>query len=215
MSIRIVLADDHRLVRAGLAKLVTNLPNTEVVGEANNGEEALQLITKLKPDIVLMDIHMPRLNGLESIARLSKEQGATRSIVLSMYANEEYILRALRAGASGYLLKDSGPEELELAIITVMRGESYLDSRVSALVSAYVRQVEDVTDPLDKLTTRQREVLQLIAQGASSKDIAKTLDISLKTVEAHRGQLMKTLNINDIAGLVRFAIRTGLITAED
>jgi len=131
MAISIVLADDHRLVRAGLAKLVGSLSNIEVVGEADNGEEAIRLVEMVKPELVLMDIHMPRLNGFESIARLTKDYPKTLSIVLSMHANEEYILRALRAGASGYVLKDSGPKELEAAITKVMLGETYLDSKIS------------------------------------------------------------------------------------
>ena len=211
---RVLLADDHTLVRSGLRELVDKLPGVEAVAEASDGHEAVELTAQLEPDIVLVDIHMPRLNGLEAVVRLKKGFAHVRTVVLSMYANEEYVLRALRSGASGYLLKDAQPEELERAIRTVLLGETYLDTRVAALVADYVRRVGDATSPLQKLTSRQREVLQLVAQGYSTKAVAKELGISVKTAEAHRGQLMNTLDIHDVAGLVHFAIREGLITLE-
>ena len=212
MSVRVLLADDHTLVRSGLRELADKLPGVEAVAEASDGQEALELTARLAPDVVLVDIHMPRLNGLETIVRLKRDHPRVRSVVLSMYANEEYVLRALRSGASGYLLKDAQPEELGRAIRTVMLGETYLDTRVAAFIADYVRKVEDAGDPLRRLTSRQREVLQLVAQGYSTKGIAKALGVSVKTAEAHRGQIMKTLGIHDVAGLVRFAIREGLIT---
>ena len=212
MSVRVLLADDHTLVRSGLRELAGKLPGVEAVAEASDGQEALELTARLAPDVVLVDIHMPRLNGLETIVRLKRDHPRVRSVVLSMYANEEYVLRALRSGASGYLLKDAQPEELGHAIRAVMLGETYLDTRVAAFVADYVRKVEDAGDPLQRLTSRQREVLQLVAQGYSTKGIAKALGVSVRTAEAHRGQIMKTLDIHDVAGLVRFAIREGLIT---
>lgn len=214
MAIKVVLADDHALVRAGLASLVASLDNIAVVGEAANGYEALSLVEQLEPDLVLMDIEMPRLNGLESTARILKTHPNARVIIVSMYNNEEFILRALRAGASGYLLKDAGPQELERALRSVMLGEIHLDSRLSVSLDDYLYKIADLKDPLEKLTPRQREVLQLLTQGQTSKEIAKTLHVSVKTIESHRSQLMSALDIHDIAGLVRFAIRTKLVSAD-
>lgn len=214
MGLRILLVDDHTLVRAGLRVLISSLPNIETILEAGDGDEALKLLETEQPDIILTDIQMPKLNGLEILSRLRQNKSKTRVIVLSMYANEEYILRALNNGAAGYLLKDAGPNELELAIQAAMRGETYLDSRVSTKLADYMRRAGVSTNPLERLTSRQREVLQLLAQGYSTKDIAKQLDLSVKTVEVHRSQIMNTLEIHDVPGLVRFAIRHGLISAE-
>jgi DNA-binding NarL/FixJ family response regulator len=214
-TIQLVIADNHTLVRAGFRSLVEELDGIEVVGEAENGRDALQLVETLKPQIVLMDIAMPEMNGLEATARISREFPQVKVLILSMHANEEYVYQALRSGASGYLLKDSGAEELELALRAIARGETYLCPAVSKyVVSDYVRRLNQDQTPLDQITPRQREILQLIAEGKSTKDIAELLYISTKTVETHRTQLMDRLDIHDIAGLVRYAIRIGLVVLE-
>ena len=213
--IQLVIADNHTLVRAGFRSLVEELDGIEVVGEAENGRDALQLVETLKPQIVLMDIAMPEMNGLEATARISREFPQVKVLILSMHANEEYVYQALRSGASGYLLKDSGAEELELALRAIARGETYLCPAVSKyVVSDYVRRLNQDQTPLDQITPRQREILQLIAEGKSTKEIAELLYISTKTVETHRTQLMDRLDIHDIAGLVRYAIRIGLVVLE-
>jgi DNA-binding NarL/FixJ family response regulator len=215
MRLRVLLADDHALVRAGLRKLLESLPDIEVAGEADDGQAVLLLAEQLRPNLVLMDIAMPGLNGLEAAARLTKAHPQTRVLILSMYQNEDYVRQALRAGAAGYLLKDAAPVELELAIKAVLRGETYLSPAVSkGVVSDYVRRLRDEETPGEALTPRQREVLQLIAEGRTTKQIARRLDLSVKTVETHRTQLMKQLDLHDVAGLVRYAIRTGLISSE-
>lgn len=215
-SIRILLADDHALVRAGIRALVEKLPDVKVIGEAKDGREALRLVREHQPDLVLMDIAMPGLNGLEATARLSKEYPEVRVIILSMYANEEYVREAIRAGAAGYLAKRSAAAELEHAITAVARGEKYF----SPLLSKHITRdraghlaVERAM--IDRLTPRQREILQLIAERHSTKDIAGILKISTKTVETHRAQLMERLDIHDVPGLVRFAIRAGLASLEE
>lgn len=220
--IRIILADDHSLVRAGIKSLIQNFSMIEVIGEAENGREAIKLIEEMVPDLVLLDIAMPELNGLEVVSRIAKELPEVKIIILSMHANEEYVVQALRAGANGYLLKDSAPTELEFAINAVIRGESYLSPSISKhVVDTYLRRITDVSkdgeaepDIYKQLTSRQREILQLIAEGNSTKDIANKLNVSIKTVETHRMQLMDRLGIHDIAGLVRYAIRMGIISAK-
>jgi DNA-binding NarL/FixJ family response regulator len=214
--IRVVLADDHALVRAGIRALLGGIAGIEVVGEAQNGHEIIELVDKLRPRLVLMDIAMPGLNGLEATARIVKNHPGTAVIILSMHAGEEYALQALKAGASGYLLKDADLAELELGISAVARGETYLSPVVSKhLVADYRRRAagQEQADPLERLSSRHREVLQLIAEGNTTKDIAAKLKLSVKTVETHRAQLMDRLDIHDVAGLVRFAIRSGLITS--
>lgn len=209
--IRLLLVDNHTLVRAGLRALLQNLEGIQVVAEAGDGREALRLIEIHQPDVVLMDIAMPEMNGLEATARIVKEYPHVRVIILSMYANEEYVLQALRSGAVGYVLKDAGLGELELALRASVQGETYLSPAVSKHVIAdYVRRVGEEST-LEQLTSRQREILQLIAEGRTTKEIADSLYISVKTVETHRMQLMKRLNIHDIAGLVRYAIKAGLV----
>jgi DNA-binding NarL/FixJ family response regulator len=213
--IRVLLAEDHALVRAGFRALLENLHGIQVVAEASDGREALRLIETHRPDVVLMDITMPGLNGLEAAARVANEFPYVHVIILSMHANEEYVLQALRAGAAGYLLKDAEPTELELAVTAVARGETYLSPPVSRHVIAdYVRRVGDESSSLVQLTSRQREVLQLIAEGHTTREIARILDVSVKTVGTHRAQLMERLDIHDIAGLVRYAIRVGLVSPE-
>jgi DNA-binding NarL/FixJ family response regulator len=210
--LRVVLADDHALVRAGLRSLIEQLKDVTVVAEAADGHAALEAAAAHHPDIVLMDITMPGMNGFEAALRLRKEHPQIRIIVLSMHATEEYVLQALRAGASGYLVKDSAPLELALALQAVARGETYLSPPISRqVVDGYMQRAGDTSEPLSVLTGRQREILQLVAEGNSTKDIARKLDLSVKTVETHRAQLMERLDIHDVAGLVRFAVRHGLI----
>jgi DNA-binding NarL/FixJ family response regulator len=213
--IRILLADDHTLLRAGLHALLQNLPGIVVVGEAGTGREALEMIRAHQPDVVLMDIAMPEMNGLEAAAAVAEEFPQVRVIILSMHATEEHVSQALRTGAAGYLLKNAGLTELELAITAAGRGETYLSPAVSKhLVSSYVQRVGGEAGPLELLTPRQREILQLIAHGNSTKEIARRLNISGKTVETHRAQLMDRLDIHDVAGLVRLALRLGLVPQE-
>ena len=214
--ISILLADDHTLVRAGIRALIEQLPTVKVVGEAKDGREALRLVKERKPDLILMDVAMPGLNGLEATARVSKEFPDVRVIILSMYANEEYVREAINAGAAGYLVKRSATTELERAITAVARGEKYF----SPLVSAHVNRdrngrVSGERASIDRLTPRQREILQLVAERHSTKDIAGILSISIKTVETHRAQLMERLDIHDVPGLVRFAIRAGLVSLDE
>jgi len=211
--IRVLLADDHNLVRAGLRSLLTTTSGIEVVAEACNGREALRLIEEHRPDVVLMDFHMPELNGLDATARSVVSHPSARIIILSMNIGEEAVLPALRAGASGYLAKEVSPAELELAIRAVAKGETYLCSAISTCVVAGCLKGSATTlNSFERLTPRQREVLQLIAEGYASKEIARKLEISVRTAEMHRAQLMDALEIHDIAGLVRYAIRMGLVS---
>ncbi|HLI11955.1 MAG TPA: response regulator transcription factor [Alphaproteobacteria bacterium] len=214
-NIRILLADDHWLVRASLSSLLDDFSGIEVVAEAGDGREALELIARHHPDLVLMDISMAGLNGLEATRRIRKEHPQVRVIVLSMHTSEQYVLQALRAGAAGYVLKGSAPRELELAIESVARGEIFLSPAISKhVIDVYLSRAEDKTNSLEQLTPRQREILQLIAEGNSSKQIAQLLDASVKTIESHRASLMERLDIHDVAGLVRYAIRHGLVSPE-
>ena len=213
--IRVLLADDHELVRAGLRSLLEKITDITVIGEASNGREALRLIDELAPNVVLMDVMMPELNGLEATARAANQFPTTRIVILSMNAGEDFVLQALQSGAAGYLLKNINPAELELAINAVARGGTYLSSAIpTQVIEACLANHGGPTSSLQKLTPRQREILQLITEGNSTKEIAAKLTISTKTVETHRVDLMKALGINDIAGLTRFAIRMGLITPD-
>lgn len=212
--VRVLLAEDHELVRAGITALLGRLPGIEVVGGACDGREALELIATTTPDVVLMDLTMPGLGGLQTLGRVQEEFPNVRVIIMSMHDNEEYVWQALRAGASGYLLKDSGVEELELAVRSVSRGGTYLSPAVSRhVVTNYIRRVSPQSS-LDRLTPRQLEIVQLIAEGNTNQEIARTLSISIKTVETHRYQLMERLEIHDVPGLVRFAVRMGLVAAD-
>ncbi|MEK7875699.1 MAG: response regulator transcription factor [Pseudomonadota bacterium] len=213
--IRIVLADDHALVRAGMRTLCESLDSITVVAEAADGNQALEMVKAHQPDLVLMDITMKTLNGLEATAQIKREFPQVRVIILSMHTAEDYVHQALKAGAAGYLLKDAAVPELETAITAVMRGEVYLSPQISKLVvQSYVEHAGAVEGPLGMLTPRQREILQLIAEGHGTKDIGFRLKLSVKTVEAHRTQIMERLGIHDIAGLVRFAIRVGLVSSD-
>lgn len=212
-DLRILVAEDHAIVREGICSLLKDIHGVEVIGEAADGIEAIRMAAELKPDIILMDIAMPELNGLEATVRILKEFEDIRIIMLSMYATEEYVLQALRAGASGYLLKNARGAELEEAIRTVASGSTYLSSKIANYVAEYIKNPEGES-PLERLTSRQREILQLIAEGYTTRNIAAKLHISMKTVETHRANLMKQIDVHDIPALVRFAIRTGLITPE-
>lgn len=212
---RVIIADDHALFRAGIRSLLTTCEDIDVVAEASDGHQAITLARELKPHVLLMDIGMPALNGVDAAERIVRELTATRVIVLSMHTGEEYVLRALRAGVSGYLLKTTEPPELVQAVRQVSQGEIYLSPVISKyIVRDYMRQGTPETAPLNRLTLRQREILQLMAEGNTTKAIARKLKVSAKTVETHRAQLMDRLQIHDVPGLVRFAIRHGLVTPE-
>ncbi len=211
-KIRILVADDHALVRAGICALLEQRPRLEVVAEAQDGNEALRLAAELQPDIVLMDIAMPSLSGLEATRKLEKEWPNVRVIILSMHSDEQHVLQALRAGAAGYLLKGASFEELDLAITSVVNGDIYLSPSISRpLVSEYLRRAVNDHPARERLSPRQQEVLQLIAEGKTTKQVALTLNVSVKTAETHRAQLMRRLGVNDVAGLVRYAIKIGLV----
>jgi len=213
--VRVLLADDHKLVRAGFRAMLDSLGDVEIVGETGDGREALELIRQHRPDVALLDITMPSLTGLEVAARVANEMQNVRIIILSMHTTEDYIARAVRAGVSGYLLKNADPVELELALRAAVNGQMYMSPTVSKqLVDDYLRRMGPDAGPEEQLTARQREILQLIAEGKSTKDIAVTLDLSIKTVETHRKDLMDRLGIHDVAGLVRYAIRAGIIKAD-
>jgi DNA-binding NarL/FixJ family response regulator len=212
VTIRVLLADDHTLVLAGIRSLVSGMDGVEVVGTAAEGHETLRLAETLRPDVVLLDIGMPGLNGLEVAERLHRFDPAIRVVILSMHMTEEYVLRALRSGAAGYLLKEAAVAELEMAIRAVARGDTYLSPAVSKrVVDDYVRRTGGTPDPLAVLTPRQREILQLVAEGHTSKEIAQRLGLSYRTVDSHRNEIMKRLGVSDVTGLVRFAVRAGLL----
>jgi DNA-binding NarL/FixJ family response regulator len=214
--IRVLLADDHELVRACIRSLLEKLTDVEVAAEASDGREAIRLVEKHEPHVVLTDIAMPVLNGLEVTRHLTDKFPKVRVIVLSMYSDEEHVYLALRAGAAGYLLKGAAREELELAIRAVAQGEMYLSPTVSKpIIMEYGGRATGETILLKRLSTRQIQVLQLIAKGKTTKQVALELNIGVKTVETHRMQLMDRLEIHDIPGLVRFAIKVGLVALED
>ncbi len=208
-KIRILLADDHALVRHGFRMILAAQPDMEIVGEAGNGREAVALAEELEPDVVVMDVAMPELNGIEATRRITGASPRTRILALSMYKDSVYVREILRAGARGFLLKDAIDRDLLAAVRAVAGGEGYLSPAVSeAVLSDYRRHV---TDPLDLLSSREREVLQMIAEGKTNKDIATALDLSVYTVDAHRGRIMEKLNLHSVGELVRFAVRKGLI----
>ena len=214
--IHVILADDHTLVRAGIRALLEKLPGVKVIGEAGDGREALDLVKAQPPEVVLMDIAMPGLNGLEATERMARDFPDVRIILLSMHNNEEYVLRALKSGAVGYLLKKAATVELEAALRQVVRGEIYLSREISAqlLKKFPLHGITGRKSPLEQLTGRQREVLQLIAEGQNTKQIGDILKVSPKTVEYHRMKMMAGLNLFDIPSLVRLALRAGLIPSE-
>jgi DNA-binding NarL/FixJ family response regulator len=214
-KIRVLLADDHKLVRAGIRALLQTVVDVEIVAEAADGREALQLIEAHRPDLTLMDITMPSLNGLDATARIVRAFPHTRVVILSMNADEDSVLKSLRAGAVGYLVKTADPAELGMAVRAVARGERFLSAAVSKhVVAACLNRVDKEQTSLERLAPRQREVLQLIAEGYTTKEIASKLGISVKTTEAYRSDLMKALEIHDIASLTRYAIRSGLVSVD-
>lgn len=214
-TIRVLLAEDHTLVRAGLRALLKDAAGVEIVAETGDGQDALRQICAHRPDVALLDIAMPGLNGLDVLIRVKKECPDVRVIILSMHANDEYVRQALRAGAAGYVLKDAGVNDLEQAIRAAVRGEQYLSPAVSRRVIEEYSHGHGAEPGLSEaLTPRQREILQLVAEGHTTKDIAHVLNLSGKTVETHRAQLMERLGIHDVPGLVRYAIRMGLVSSE-
>jgi DNA-binding NarL/FixJ family response regulator len=207
--IRVLLADDHAMVRKGFRLILEAQPDMEIAGEAGNGREAVDLAEKLHPDVVVMDVAMPELNGIEATRRLAASSPHTRVLALSMHKDSVYVREILRAGARGYLLKDSIDTDLINAVRAVAKGDGYLSPGVSdAVLTDYRRHV---TDPLDLLTSREREVLQMIAESKTNKEIAVALNLSVYTVEAHRGKIMEKLNLHSTGELVRFAVRHGLV----
>jgi two-component system, NarL family, response regulator NreC len=208
-KIHILLVDDHAVVRQGFKMILAAQPDMEIVGEAGNGREALDLAGQLQPDVIVMDVAMPELNGIEATRRVADVSPRTRVLALSMHKDSVYVREILRAGARGYLLKDSISSDLLAAVRAIARGEGYLSPGVSdAVLNDYRRHV---TDPIDLLTSREREVLQMIAEGKTNKDIATVLNLSVYTVDAHRGRIMEKLNVHSVTDLVRFAVRCGLV----
>ncbi len=216
MSIRIVIVDDHKIVRDGLCALLARQDDMEVIAEASEGREAVRLVKELSPDVVIMDITMPDLNGIEAMRQIGNHVPATRVLALSMHSDRRFVLEALRAGASGYLLKDCAFEELNYAINAVVKNQKYLSPGITnVVIEDYVcHQAVPVTATEPGLTPREREVLQLLAEGKDAKEIATCLQVSAKTVETHRTRLMNKLNMHSIAGLTKYAIREGLSALE-
>lgn len=206
---RILLADDHAVVRNGFRMILAAQEDMEVVGEASNGREAVDAAARLQPEVVVMDVTMPELNGIEATRRIAEVAPRSRVLALSMHKDAVYVREILRAGAKGYLLKDSGEGDLLIAVRAIARGEAFLSPAVSEGVLTDYRK--HVTDPLDLLTTREREVLQWIAEGKTNKEVATALSLSVYTVEAHRGRIMEKLNLHSTGELVRFAVRHGVI----
>jgi len=219
IHVKILVVDDHRLVRAGICSLLEKIPTFETIAEADNGREAMKLVDKYNPDVILLDIAMREMNGLEVLNKLSTDYPEISVIILSMHKDEEYVIRALQLGADGYLLKDSAKNELETAIKTVIQGEKYLTPILKESLGDEYKNLVVGKDNLyrthlERLTPRKREILQLIAEGNTTKEIAYKLDLSIKTVDAHKKQLMETLNIYDIAGLVRYALKAKMISLD-
>lgn len=208
-NIRILLVDDHAVVRQGFRMILAAQADMEIVGEAGNGREAIAKAAELHPDVVVMDVAMPELNGIEATRRLAETSPQTRVLALSMHKDSVYVREILRAGARGYLLKDSIDVDFLTAVRAVARGEGYLSPAVSDAVLTDYRK--HVSDPLDLLSSREREVLQMIAEGKTNKDVAGVLNLSVYTVDAHRGRIMEKLNLHSTGELVRFAVRKGLI----
>jgi len=211
MPVRVLLIDDHDVVRAGLSNLLQRQHNAEIVGEASDGRKAVELVQQLSPDVVLMDIAMPGLNGLEATRQIRAADTGAKVIILSMHSDTQYVIEVLKAGASGYLLKNSVGQHLPLALKAAMDGKVYLSPEITGVVVDNVlRHTPAENRAIDVLTSREREVLQLLAEGKTSKEIATDLFISAKTVESHRAQIMEKLKLRTVAELTKFAIREGL-----
>jgi DNA-binding NarL/FixJ family response regulator len=217
MKIRIVVADDHAIIREGLRVMLGNQPDMEVVGTAANGREAIQLVDEHEPDVVVMDISMPELNGIEAMQQMLPRHPHLQVVVLSIHGTKPYVSRALKAGARGYLIKETAGLEVVEAVRAVQRGERYLSQRVADLLTeASFQKLEALNDanPLEALSRREREILQLVAEGRTSQEIAERLSISPKTVDTYRSRLMHKIGVEDVAGLVKFAIQHGVISLE-
>jgi len=214
MNVKVLIVDDHPLMRTGIRTLLERTLHNPQVSEAADGREALEIARRMRPDIVLLDISMPGLNGVEAARRFTTELPECRVIMLSMHCHEERVAQCVRAGAMGYLVKDCAVSEVGAAIESVQRGDLYISRHVPAVVAKVLERQTDGTSPLELLSARQREILQLIAEGQSTKEIGYLLNLSGKTVETHRRLLMQRLEIYDVAGLARFAVRTGLVCAE-
>lgn len=216
-AIRVLLAEDHTIVREGLKALLTATEDLEVVGEVENGRDAVDACARLQPDVIVMDLNMPKLNGVDATREIREKPDAPRVLILSMYDGEEYVRPAIRAGASGYLLKGSGLSDLVKAIREVAGGNAFFSPAVAKILLQDSRGESSSSarkDPSDSLTKREREVLTLVGEGKSSPEIAKILGLSVKTIEGHRGRIMAKLGVHNVAGLVRQAIRIGLVSAE-
>jgi DNA-binding NarL/FixJ family response regulator len=211
--IRVLIAEDHHLVRQGIRALLEKAEDIEVVGEARDGQEAVELVERLSPDVVVMDLAMPRMNGNQATERIHAQHIPTQVVILSMYSDETLVRQALRSGAKGYLLKHSVTEELLLAVRAACRGETFLSSAVSGtLLQTAINQPEaSEVDPFDRLSSREKQVLKLVAEGRTNNAIAQIMNVSVKTVEKHRSSLMSKLTVHDMAGLVRIAMKHGLI----
>jgi len=212
---RVLLADDHTLIRAGLRMVVEAQPDFTVVGEAEDGRSAVELAAKLKPDVVVMDIGMPNLNGIEAARQIRDESPDTQVVMLSMHSDEGYVLRALKAGAKGYLLKDSAEADLARAIRAAVAGKAFFSPAVGkVLLEDYMRKLQrtGAEDSYELLSAREREILQLVAEGKSSKEIANLLNLSVYTVETHRAKVMQKLNLRGIPELILYAVRKGIIS---
>ena len=212
MNIKILLADDHRIMREGLRSLIEKEPDMQVVAEAEDGRRTVRLAGELNPDVAVVDISMPELNGIEATSQITSKNPEVRVLALSMHSDEHFVMGMLRAGASGYLLKDCAADELCSAIRTVIADETYLSPKAaSVVIQDYRRELSDATSSrVPDLTPREREVLQLVTEGETSKRIASRLDVSVKTIQAHRQQIMDKLNIHTVAGLTKYAIQKGI-----
>jgi two-component system response regulator NreC len=206
--VKILLADDHTIVRQGLKLILSAHPDMEVVGEAANGREAVEMADKLRPDVVLMDVQMPELNGIEATKKMVAAQPRIRILVLSMHKESVYVREILKAGARGYILKDAIDTELLNAVRSVAKGDGYISPAVAGALN---EKANGVASPVDLLSTREREVLLLIAEGKTNKEIATKLNLSVYTVDSHRGKIMEKLNLHSAGELVRFAIKNGLV----
>jgi DNA-binding NarL/FixJ family response regulator len=218
-TISVILADDHPMIRSGIRMLLKEADDISIVGEASNGEEAVTLTRDLTPDIIVLDLSMPKLSGIEAVRIITRRYPKTRILVLTMHENEEYILQIVKSGASGYIIKTSGKDELLKAIRTVAAGEKYFSHRVSEiLVEGFIRKSDTGEEPnADKagpLTRREKEILALVAQGLTNQEIGKKLFISHRTVDTHRTNIMQKLDIHDVANLVRYAVQHGIVSPD-